>query len=97
MSGSEEIYGADGRPLSTFQKIQLLMTWAPLLSLLEAIPKAPTNQAKAIAVAEALRWLAAKTKTPTDDQALDHLESVLKTDQGAAIADFIVTLLGALA
>jgi hypothetical protein len=91
-----EVYGADGKPLSTLQKVKLLIDWAPLLALLEQVAKAPGNQDKALALVTTLRWLAKKTETANDDKALDHLEAVLKTPEGAAIVNFFILLAGAL-
>jgi hypothetical protein len=91
-----EIYGADGKPLTTMQKIKLLIEWAPLLGLLQQVAKVAGNQEKALALVAALRWLAEKTDTPNDDKALDHLEAILKTPEGAAIVNFLILLAGAL-
>ena len=93
MQNEPESYGIS---LPTIDKIRLLLDWAPLLGLLEAIPRASTNQGKALAGVEVLRWLAKKTSTGTDDAALDKLEAILKTPQGGEICDFIVLLAGAI-
>ena len=87
-----EIYGG----LPTIAQIKLLADWAPLLPLLQAVAAAPTNQAKAVAGVEVLRWLATKTKSAADDTALDHLEAMLKTPEGGKIVDFLVSLAGAI-
>lgn len=91
-----DVFGAAGAQLSTIQKVRLLIEWAPLLSLLEAVAKAPGHQDKALALVAALRWLSKKTLTDTDDKALDHLEAILKTPEGAAIVNFLIILAGAL-
>lgn len=85
-----------GASLTTIEKVKLLVEWSPFLGLLEQIAAASGNQAKALALVEALRWLAARTSATTDDKALDHLEAMLKTPEGAAIVQFLVTLAGAL-
>lgn len=90
------MFGAAGSGLSAVQKIRLLAEWAPLLPLFQAVALAPTNQDKAVAGVEVLRWLATKTSTPSDDAALDHLKSMLQTPEGGRIVDFIATLLGAI-
>lgn len=94
MQNEPEVYGAGA--MSTVQKIKLLVEWAPLLSLMERVVAAETNQAKALAGVAALRWLAAKTQTATDDAALDRFEAFLKTPEGEKVVDLIVSLLGAL-
>lgn len=90
------MFGAAGSSLSTVQKIRLIAEWAPLLPLFQAVVLAPTNQAKAVAGVEVLRWLATKTSTPTDDAALDHFKAMLQTPEGGKVADFIAALLGAI-
>lgn len=92
----DEIFGASGASLSTIQKIKLLADWAPVLPLLQAVATAASNQAKAVAMVEVLRWLATKTSTTTDDTALDHLEAMIKTPEGGKVVDFLVTLVGAI-
>lgn len=87
-----ESFGAAGDGLSTIQKIKLLIDWAPLLSLVEAVVKADGNQAKALAAVEVLRWLSKKTQTDIDDKVLDSLAAVLKSPEGAAIVDYIMKL-----
>lgn len=92
----DELFGASGANLSTVQKIKLLAEWAPLLPLLQAVALAQTNQGKALAGAEVLRWLAAKTSTTTDDAAVDHLKAMISTPEGGKVCDFIVALVGAI-
>lgn len=87
-----DVFGAAGSGLSTIEKIRLLADWAPLLPLLQLVVTAQGNQAKALAVVSVLRWLSAKTQTTTDDVAIDHLESMLKTPEGGRVIDFLVSL-----
>jgi hypothetical protein len=77
----EELYGA-GFPL--FEKLKLLAEWAPLLGRLQAVTSAQTPHDQALAIVKALQWAAGKSQTALDDEALFHLEAVLKTPEGAA-------------
>lgn len=96
MQPENESYGAAVGSLSTLQKIRMLVDWAPLLSLAEAVSKAEGNQAKALAIVELLRWLSKKTSTETDDKVIDSLAAILKSPEGAAIVNFLVSLAGAI-
>lgn len=82
--------------LPTIAQIKILAEWAPMLPLLQAVAMAPTNQGKAVAGVEVLRWLAAKTSNDVDDAALNHLRAVLQTPEGGRIVDFLVSLAGAI-
>ena len=84
----EELYGASG--LSLIQKLQMLAEWAPLVAQLQAVANAKNPQERALAVVKVLRWAAGKSSTELDDEALDHLEAVLKSPEGAAFYDWIV-------
>jgi hypothetical protein len=77
----EELYGA-GFPL--FEKLKLLAEWAPLLGRLQAVTTADNPHDQALAIVKALQWAAGKSQTAIDDEALFHLESVLKTPEGRA-------------
>jgi len=96
MPHGDDVFGAAGSSLSTIQKIRLLAEWAPMLPLLQAVATAPSNQAKAVAMVEVLRWLATKTSTTTDDTALDHLKGMISTPEGGKVVDFLVALAGAI-
>jgi hypothetical protein len=72
-------------------KIQLLAEWAPLLSRLSAVNDAKTPHDRALAVVRALQWASGKSATTLDDEALLHIEAVLKTAEGAAAFDWVVS------
>jgi len=83
----ENDYGA-GLPL--FDKLQLLAEWAPVIGRLQAVMDAQTPQDRAKAIIKALQWAAGKSATTVDDEALFHLEAVLKSPEGAAFFDWLV-------
>lgn len=83
----ENEYGA-GLPL--FEKIQLLAEWAPVISRLQAITNAGTAQERATAIVKTLQWAAGKSATTLDDEALFHLEAVLRSPEGAAFFNWLV-------
>lgn len=83
----ENDYGA-GLPF--FDKIQLLAEWAPVIGRLQAIANATAPQERAAAIVKALQWAAGKSATQLDDEALFHLEAVLKSPEGAAFFNWVV-------
>jgi hypothetical protein len=84
--GDEEF----GAGLPWVDKIQLAVEWAPVITRLQAIADAKTPEERALACVKALEWLAGKTTTTVDDEALEHLEAVLKSPEGAAFFDWVV-------
>lgn len=79
------------------EKLQLLVEWAPLIGLASEISAASTPLERALRISAALRWAASKTQTPVDEELVELLEAVLKSDEGAALFGYLVELFGALA
>ena len=77
----EELYGA-GFPL--LEKLKLLAEWAPLLGRLQSVMDASSPYEQATAIVKCLQWAAGKSQTELDDEALFHLEAILKTPEGQA-------------
>jgi hypothetical protein len=83
----EDLYGAN---LPILEKLKLLAEWAPLLGRLQAVVTADTPHDQAVAVVKTLQWAAGKSGTELDDEALFHLEALLKTPEGQAFFTWIV-------
>lgn len=83
----EDLYGAN---LPILDKLKLLAEWAPLLGRLQAVVTAETPHEQAVAVVKTLQWAAGKSGTELDDEALFHLEALLKTPEGQAFFGWIV-------
>lgn len=75
-------------------KVRLLVEWAPLLARFQTVASAKTPHDRAVALVEALQWAAGKTPTQLDDDALEHVEAVLKTPEGQAAFDWFVKVIG---
>lgn len=82
---------------SVSQKIKVLLEWAPLIGLASEISAASTPLDRALKISAALKWAAEKTDTEADDEIVDLLEAVLKSDEGKALFDYLVTLVTAVA
>jgi hypothetical protein len=87
MDNNEEVYGA-GMPL--LERLKLIAEWAPLIGRLQAVMDADTPYDQATAVVKTLQWAAGKSQTAIDDEALFHLEAVLKTPEGQAFFNWVV-------
>jgi hypothetical protein len=83
-----DIYGAN---LPILDKLRLLAEWAPLLGRVQVIMDAKTPYDQALAVVKALQWAAGKSDIDVDDEALFHLEALLKTPEGQAFFQWIVS------
>ena len=83
----DDIYGA-GIPV--LDKLKMLAEWAPMLARVQAIVNATTPEERALAVIKALQWASGKSATEIDDEALYHLEAVLKSPEGRAFFNWIV-------
>lgn len=82
-----DIYGAN---LPIFEKLKLLAEWAPLIGRMQVILDAKTPYDQAAAIVSVLRWAAGKSSTDLDDEALFHLEAVLKSPEGQAFFKWAV-------
>jgi len=83
-----------GAGLDLFSKLKLLAEWAPLLNRLKMVALAKEPHDQALAVVSALQWAAGKSTTDIDDQALAHVEAVLKTKEGQAMFNWVVGKIG---
>jgi hypothetical protein len=87
MASEEEVYGSN---MSIFEKLKLLSEWAPLIGRLQVVMGATTPLERATGIVKALQWAAGKSGTTVDDEALFHLEAVLKTSEGQAFFNWVV-------
>lgn len=92
---NEELYGI-GLPF--FDALKLLAQYGPLLGKAQAIAAAPTAYDKSLLIVDSLKWAASKSAmTHVDDEAVEHLDKILKTPEGKAFFDWVVkTIAGAL-
>ena len=92
MEENNELYGA-GLPF--FDALRLLSQYGPLIGRLQAVASADTSLDRALAIVDALKWAAAKSEgTQVDDEAVEHLQAILKSPEGAAFFNWLVKLIG---
>lgn len=82
-----EMYGAR---MPLLDKLRMIAEWSPMLARLQAVAMAETPHDRAVALVDALQWAAGKSDTTLDDEALEHIEAVLKTPEGKAAFDWVV-------
>jgi hypothetical protein len=80
--------------LGMFTNIRMMLELAPLLKHLQALAEAQTPQEQAIALVAVCRFGASKTDTKLDDEALDRIESVLRTDAGKELLNWVLKQIG---
>ena len=73
------------------EKLKLLAEWAPLLSRLQLVAVAKTPHEQALAVVSTLQWAAGKSENDIDDQALRHIEALLKTKEAQEFLDWTLS------
>jgi hypothetical protein len=93
MTASEE--QQYGNSLTIWQALRLLQTWHPLVGYAQRFVNTIDPYGKALVVAEACEWLAAKTDSPLDDQLVRHVADVLKTKEGEMLVRFCLLQVGA--
>jgi hypothetical protein len=89
---SEEFGG-----LPSLEKLKLLAEWAPVIAKLQAVLAAESPSEKAQAFVKFALAVAQKTPTHADDEALEHLQSILSTPSGVAACNWLAKLIGGLA
>lgn len=83
--------------LPSLNTLKLLAEWGPVIARLQSVLSAPTPHEKARAFVKFALAISAKTKTEADDEALRHLDAILKTSEGAAFADWLGSIVGGMA
>ena len=83
-----------GAGLDLFAKLRMLAEWAPLLNRLQMIALAKEPHDQALAVVSALQWAAGKSANEIDDQALAHVEAVMRTKEGQEMFNWVVEKIG---
>lgn len=72
-------YGA-GLPI--WEQLRLFSEWAPLIGYAQRFTNEPDVYKRAVIVGEGVEWVAAKTKSPVDDEIVKAIIELAKTPQG---------------
>lgn len=79
----------DAKGLSVWEKIRIIQEWAPVATYIQAFLAERDTHGKAVIVADACEWLAAKSETKVDDELVSHLTAVLKSPQGESLLRWV--------
>lgn len=86
----DEVFGG----MSIADRLKMISDWLPVLARLEAVASAKTPHDRVLAIIGLLRVAADKTDTVKDNKVLDHIERLLRTPEGVALVDWIVSIAG---
>lgn len=76
--------------MTIIEKLRLLAEWSPVLSFVQNLAREEDIHAKAIIVADACEWLASKSDIEWDDELVDLLADILRSDEGEKLVRWIV-------
>lgn len=94
MPTTEELdqYGA-GLPI--WEQLRLFSEWAPLIGFAQRFSAETDPYRRAVIVGEGVEWVAAKTKSPVDDELVQRLVAVAKTREGEELVRWALLKAGA--
>lgn len=92
MTASE--YGEFAVSMSWLDKLRLLAEVGPLLGHLQGAFLQSDPHKQALALVDAAQWAAGRTDNKIDDEALEHVEAILRTPEGQRAFSFVVSKLG---
>lgn len=76
------------------RNVRLMTELAPLLGKLQALGSAQTPNEQALALIDLAKFGATRTDTRIDDEALDRIEAVLRTDAGKELLAWTLKQIG---
>jgi hypothetical protein len=89
MPEAHDEYGA--YDLSWWDTLQIFQQLMPLVSYAQRALNEPDTYKKGIVVADALEWLASRSKTHVDDEVVKLLGDVVKTAEGERLIRYILS------
>lgn len=79
--------------MNLFEKLRLLAEWSPIISYLQRLAEESDIHAKAVIISEAAEWLATRTEIEWDDELVDHISDILRSEEGEALVRWILARL----
>ena len=80
-----------GAGLNIWQSLALLQKWSPLVGFVQRFSAEPDPYKKRLVVYEAAEWLASRTQAQADDELVSHLADMLRTKEGDAFIQWILS------
>lgn len=84
-----------GAGLSIWEQIRLFQEWAPLIGYAQRFTQESDAYKRSVVVAEALEWVASKTKSRLDDELVTRVVAVSKTREGEELIRWALAKAGA--
>ena len=84
-----------GAGLSIWEQIRLFQEWAPLIGYAQRFTQEADIYKRSVVVAEALEWVASKTKSSLDDELVNRVVAVSKTREGEKLIRWALAKAGA--
>lgn len=84
-----------GAGLSIWEQIRLFQEWAPLIGYAQRFTAETDAYKRSVVVAEALEWVASKTKSALDDELVTRVVAVSKTREGEELIRWALAKAGA--
>ena len=79
--------------MNIFEKLRLLAEYAPMISFLQRFAEEGDIHRKAVIVTEAAEWIASRTELEWDDELVEHLADILRSEEGEALVRWILSQL----
>jgi len=79
--------------MNIFEKLRLLAEWSPLITFAQRLAAETDYHAKAVIVSEAAEWIAGRTELEWDDELVEHLADILRSQEGEALVRWILSQL----
>jgi hypothetical protein len=76
--------------ISLVDQIKLLGEWYPLIAKVQVAVASKDAHDRAVGIVQCLLWCAGKSPTELDDEAIEHIEAILKSPEGEAAFDWVV-------
>jgi len=73
---------------SLAERLRLLVEWSPVLSYATKISNAPNDHEFVLAVADLCAFLSKKTHVEFDDQLVQHITDILRSEEGQAFVQW---------
>jgi len=79
--------------MNIFEKLRLLAEWSPLLTYMQTLAAEDDIHAKAVIVSEAAEWVASRTELEWDDELVEHVADIIRSEEGEALIRWILSQL----
>jgi len=79
--------------MNLFEKLKLLAEWSPLISYMQRFAEEDDIHSKAVIVTEAAEWIASRTDLEWDDELVEHVADILRSEEGEALIRWILSQL----